>query len=69
MKKINKLLKKNLLKEDALPLFQKKNKDIQQDLNLNLCNFGKLNPKKFFYVIRRSPGAGLLSIVLLLIEV
>ena len=29
MKKINKLLK-NLLKEDALPLFQK-NKDIQQD--------------------------------------
>ena len=41
--------------------YSKKNKDIQQDLNFNLCNFGKLNPKKFFYVIRRSPGAGLFS--------
>ena len=52
-------IKKYLLDNVAAPLF-KKNKIIK-GLNINLNSFGNLNKNKIFYVIRRSPGAGLFS--------
>ena len=37
------------------------NSDIFRELNLNYRRYGKKNPGKFFYVIRRTPGAGFFS--------
>ena len=34
---------------------------IESDLDLGFYKFGNKNPKKIFYVIRRTPGAGLFS--------
>ena len=63
MKKILKSLKINdiLLKEDALPLFKIKKSTIYWD---KFVSFGKLHKNKIFYIIRRSPGAGLFSNVI-----
>ena len=52
-------IKKYLSDNVALPLFEKKK--INKGLKINLNSFGNLNKKKIFYVIRRSPGAGLFS--------
>jgi len=57
---INKLL----LAEDALPLFNKKSEIFDQKINFNVCNFGIKNKNKIFYVIKRTPGAGLFSNVI-----
>ena len=67
MKKILKSLKKKindiLLKEDALPLFKIKKK-YNLVSGISLYSFGKLHKNKIFYIIRRSPGAGLFSNVI-----
>ena len=52
-------IKKYLSDNVAAPLFKKKK--IIKGLNINLNSFGNLNKNKIFYVIRRSPGAGLFS--------
>ena len=61
-------LKKNLdsllLNEDALPILKNKKDLIKNGINLDICTFGKKNTNKIFYVIRRSPGAGLFSNVI-----
>ena len=46
----------------ALPLFEKKN--IKKGIKINLNSFGNFNKNKTFYVIKRSPGAGLFSNVI-----
>ena len=55
-------IKKHLSDNVALPLFEKKK--ISRGLKINLHSFGNLNKNKIFYVIRRSPGAGLFSNVI-----
>ncbi|MBD1157336.1 hypothetical protein IDH10_04155 [Pelagibacterales bacterium SAG-MED20] len=45
-----------------------KNKILKGKTNINLYNFGKLNKNKIFYIIRRSPGAGLFSNVIYVIN-
>ena len=61
IKKIKNIFHKILLLEDALPLFKKKNFISKSFVNFRLYNFGNKNKKKVFYVIRRSPGAGMFS--------
>ena len=58
-------IKKYLSDTIALPLIKKK--DINGE-KINLHSFGNLNKKKFFYVIRRSPGAGLFSNVIFVLN-
>ena len=48
----------------AKPLFQKNNFKLSKFKMFNLYSFGKKNPKKIFYVIKRTPGAGLFSNVI-----
>ena len=57
---INKLL----LTEDASPLFKKESGFFNQNINFNICKFGIKNKNKIFYVIKRTPGAGLFSNVI-----
>ncbi len=52
-----------LFDDRAKPLFVKKKK-LNDSANINLYNFGNLNKNKIFYLIRRSPGAGLFSNVI-----
>lgn len=53
-------LKKSFLPFEAEPL--NNNSFIKEsDIDLNFCKFGKKNPKKIFYIIRRTPGAGFFS--------
>ena len=47
----------------AKPLFVKKKK-LNNSIKINLYSFGNLNKDKIFYIIRRSPGAGLFSNVI-----
>lgn len=54
-------IKKYLSDSIALPLIKKKNLNGEK---INLNSFGNLNKNKIFYVIRRSPGAGLFSNVI-----
>ena len=61
--KIKNFISSILLNEDALPLFYR-NKNKVSDIKLNLYSFGNKNKNKIFYVIRRSPGAGLFSNVI-----
>ena len=61
IKKIKYIFQKILLSEDALPLFEKKNSISKSFVNFRLYNFGSKNKNKVFYVIRRSPGAGMFS--------
>ena len=65
VKKFLKLLKTKidnfLLIEDAESLFYKKKLDFRNPVSINLMSFSKLNPNVVFYVIKRSPGAGLFS--------
>ena len=61
IKKIKYIFQKVLLLEDALPLFEKKNSISKSFVNFRLYNFGIENKNKVFYVIRRSPGAGMFS--------
>jgi hypothetical protein len=57
--------KLNYLSDDiAKPLFQKNNFKLSKFKMFNLYSFGKKNPKKIFYVIKRTPGAGLFSNVI-----
>lgn len=51
----------------AQPLFNKK-KSLMNSTNINLYNFGNLNKNKIFYLIKRSPGAGLFSNVIYVIN-
>ena len=44
----------------AKPIKQEK-KNITIEYNLDFFSFGKLNKNKYFYVIKRSPGAGMFS--------
>ena len=53
-------IKKYFLKQEAKPLFIKNNIE-KNFIDFNLCRFGKKNKNKVFYVIRRSPGAGMFS--------
>ena len=66
-KKIRKLEKK-IFTQNPKTLFEKKNVEkkyknikLNKDINLKQYNFGNLNSDKTFYVIRRSPGAGIFS--------
>jgi len=61
VKKLKDIFQKILLLDDALPLFEKKNSISKSFVNFRLYNFGSKNKKKVFYVIRRSPGAGMFS--------
>ena len=61
---INKLL----LTEDASPLFKKESEFFNQNINFNICKFGIKNKNKIFYVIKRTPGAGLFSNVTFVIN-
>ena len=61
MKKIRNTFNKIFLLEDALPLFKKKDYISSRSINFSLYNFGNRNKNKVFYVIRRSPGAGMFS--------
>ena len=69
--------KKNLLKslirlknnwffliQDAQPLFFNRKLNLTEVIPFDLTNFGTLNKNKVFYVIKRSPGAGLFSNVI-----
>ena len=59
MIKLN-FLKKLLVGNIAKPIIKKKEKLKDHPL-YNFHSYGKKNPNKIFYVIRRSPGAGLFS--------
>ena len=59
-KKINNLI----LDKNALPLFGRENNLSENTIKFNICTFGSKNREKVFYVIRRSPGAGLFSNVI-----
>ena len=66
-KKIRKLEKKIFTQNPkALIKTESKKKDFKiinsiNSIKLKVYNFGNLNPDKIFYVIKRSPGAGLFS--------
>ena len=60
-KKLSKLIKNFLLEKDAEPLFNNNEIDSKLEINFDFYNFGKKNKNKIFYVIKRSPGAGLFS--------
>ena len=60
-KKITFGLSKIYLPQDAQPLFKKNNSISDTSTSLILNNFGNKNRNKIFYIIRRSPGAGLFS--------
>ena len=60
-KKLSKILKNFLLEKDAEPLFDQNEINSKLEINFDFYNFGKKNKNKIFYVIRRSPGAGLFS--------
>ena len=68
IKKIKNIFNKILLTEDALPLFESEHYISNSSINLNFCSFGHKNKKKVFYVIRRSPGAGMFSNVTFIIN-
>jgi hypothetical protein len=59
--KLSELIKSFLLEKDAQPLFNKNDIVSKLEINFNFYNFGKKNKNKIFYVIKRSPGAGLFS--------
>ena len=61
---IKKFIKKTLLVEDAMPLFQKNNIKLNKGVQFNLYQFNKQNKNKIIYIIKRSPGAGLFSNVI-----
>ena len=63
-----KILEKKIFTQNPRPLIKKINNFsdkgkilINKKFYANNYSFGKLNPDKIFYVIRRSPGAGLFS--------
>ena len=60
-KKLSKLIKNFLLVKDAEPLFDNQEIKSKLEINFDFYNFGKKNKNKVFYVIKRSPGAGLFS--------
>ena len=60
-KKFSKFLKNFLLERDAEPLFNRNVINSKLEINFDFYNFGKKNKNKIFYVIKRSPGAGLFS--------
>ena len=64
------MLKKYLTNIGPLPIF--KNKDLKFKICLGhkfkIISFGKKNPNKIFYIIRRSPGAGLFSNVTIILN-
>ena len=62
--KIKNFISSILLNEDALPLFYRNENKKISDIKFNLYSFGNKNKNKIFYVIRRSPGAGLFSNVI-----
>ena len=66
--KLLKNLKKSLFLQTPSTLFFKKNNFFKKSINYNIVNFGKLNRNKIFYVIRRSPGTGLFSNVLFVLN-
>ena len=65
MKRIKSIIKKLLLVDEGpKPLFLRKkiepNKKVKEN-GFEICEFGKLNPDKIFYVIKRSSHAGIFS--------
>ena len=62
--RIKKKITNLILKENALPLFINQKKLFKNSIKFNICTFGNKNRDKVFYVIRRSPGAGLFSNVI-----
>ena len=67
-KKKIRILEKKIFTQNPRPLIKKINNFsdkgkilINKKFYANNYSFGKLNPDKIFYVIRRSPGAGLFS--------
>ena len=66
--KIKNFISSILLNEDALPLFYRNENKKISDIKFNLYSFGNKNKNKIFYVIRRSPGAGLFSNVTFVIN-
>ena len=56
------LIKKIITNVGPLPLIQTKSNRLYKKINNSaLISFGKLNKNKYFYVIKRSPGAGMFS--------
>ena len=56
------LIKKIITNVGPLPLVQTKSNRLYKKINnSSLISFGKLNKNKYFYVIKRSPGAGMFS--------
>ena len=60
-KKLSKLIKNFLLEKDAEPLFYNNKINSKLEIYFDFYNFGKKNKDKVFYVIKRTPGAGLFS--------
>ena len=58
-KKLN-LIKRFFSDHIAKPLFKQKI-NLDKDPKYDFFSYGNNNPNKIFYVIRRSPGAGLFS--------
>ena len=67
LKKQHKAVPISLPKKKALPINSPKKyvstliKNKFNELNLQYESYGKKNPNKFFYIIRRTPGAGFFS--------
>ena len=67
LKKQHKAVPISVPKKKALPINSPKKyvstliKNKFNELNLQYESYGKKNPNKFFYIIRRTPGAGFFS--------
>ena len=67
MKKLFIRLKKLILNYNAKPLLYSK-KITKKNIKISFSNFGPKNKRKFFYVIKRTPGAGLFSNVVFVLN-
>ena len=61
LNKIKLKLIKIFIREDAKPLFKKNESESELNVNLKLNNLEQNNKKRIFYIIQRTPGAGLFS--------
>ena len=57
------LEKQHKAKPIKMPVYRQQivKKEIYNELNLQYKSYGNKNPNKFFYIIRRTPGAGFFS--------
>ncbi len=61
LKLLSNFFKNIFLKKDAKPLFLNNKISSKLEINFDFYKFGKKNKNKIFYVIKRTPGAGLFS--------